>query len=129
MWVIEYVVDDKRSVMRMFEGIGGGVVCLVCFAILGTWVLLLWIGSTMEELKNGCFRFMFKPLLPLDDELRERIKLGIRSGLEAMFVEGEAEYMLVDKRGDVYTPKNLDRLKRLVEIFEAERKRMERDEE
>jgi len=98
MWVIEYVVDDKRSVMRMFEGIGGGVVCLLCFAILGTWILLLWIGSTMEELKNRCFGFM-------------------------------SEYMLVDKRGDVYTPKNLDRLKRLVEIFEAERKRKERDEE
>jgi len=110
----------------MFERVGG-VVCLVCSAILGAWILLLWIGAAMKELENRCFRFMFKPLLPLDDELRERIKLGIRSGLEAMFVEGEAEYMLVDKRGDVYTPKNLDRLKRLVEIFEAERKRKERD--
>ena len=113
----------------MFERVGGGVVCLVCSAILGAWILLLWIGSAMKELENRCFRFMFKPLLPLDDELRERIEIAVRAGLEAMFVEGEAEYMLVDKRGNVYTPKNLDRLKRLVEIFEEERKRKERDEE
>ena len=48
----------------MFERVGG-VVCLVCSAILGAWILLLWIGAAMKELENRCFRFMSK----FEDEL------------------------------------------------------------
>ena len=100
-----------------------------CVLIVGLLCLAYVIKKSIEaDIKGYRLWFMFKPLLSLDEDVRKGIEYGIRSGLMSMFIEGEKEYMLVDKSGNVYTTKDLNQLKELVEILEYfERKRKERD--
>jgi len=100
---------------------------LACFCIVGLLCLTYIIKKSIEaDIEGRSLRFMFKPLLPLNEDVRRGIEFGIRSGLMSMFIEKEKEYMLVDKNGNVYTTKDLNQLKELVGILEYFEKRRKR---